>query len=150
MTQHRHMIEACMQHMCSVSNKRFRDIFATHSGSFSVLVLRSEFTTKLLPTLLAWLQQNKSSVQIFQSVGEKPVDKRSVGSLVSSEQCIRLTDLCRVSTRSSLVSAFKGLGRCILSSDADDSLDLAPPGALPRLKHLLLLVLHQTFVTWQT
>lgn len=62
----------------------------------------------------------------------------------SSEQRIRFADLCRVSTRSVLlVLACKSLERCILSSDADNCLDLAPLGALRRLNRLVLLGLPQ-------
>ena len=120
--------------------KQFREIYASHSGLVQRLYLHSSFSVSSLPILLAWLQQNKNSIQMVRTTcGTPPVDSLLAG-LVSSEPSLKMIDVCQISACSlSLISAFTSLEQCALEHTAAERLDLAPLGFLPRLNHVVLI-----------
>lgn len=131
--------EQARVHQLKLVCTQFRDIYATHPGLIRQLFLRRSFPARLAPNLLAWLQQNGGSVQIFQSAEQGSLVEAVLAGLVLSEQCMRLANVCNPSACSiSLIATFQRLEKCGLWSKSDYCLDLAPLGSLPRLKHLLL------------
>lgn len=133
--------EQAQVHQLKLVCKQFRDIYATHSGLIQRMLLYQSFPARLTPSLLAWLQQNRSSVQTFRSTDESSLVDAVLSALVSTEQCIRLANLCNVSACSiSLITSFMNLEKCGLGSKVHDCqwLDLTPLGLLPKLTHLAL------------
>lgn len=129
--------EQAQVHQLKLVCKQFRDIYATHSGLTQRMFLYQSFPARLLPGLLAWVQQNKISVQIFQSAEPSSLMDAVLTGLVLSEQYIRLANLRSVSACSiSLIATFRTLEKCGLWSKPRHYLDLAPLGSLPVLTHL--------------
>ena len=125
-------------HQLKLVCKQFKKIYASHAGLIQRLYLCDGFAARLLPALLAWLQQNKNSVQTFHSAEGRPVDAVLAG-LVTSEQCLRIADVYNITAFSlSLLATFTSLEKCALWRESAERLDLAPLGGLPRLQHLVL------------
>ncbi|KAL3152695.1 hypothetical protein ABBQ38_012288 [Trebouxia sp. C0009 RCD-2024] len=71
--------------------KQFREIYESHSGLVQALYLNSDISVGSLPSLLTWLQQNKSSVKTFRAEVGSPLVEVVLGALIS-----RLSSLKRV------------------------------------------------------
>lgn len=126
-------------HQLKLVCKQFRQVYASHARLIQRLYLCNGFSARLLPGLLSWLQQNKSSIKTFQSAKARPFVDAVLAGLVSSEQRIKAADVYDVSTCSlSLLAAFTSLEKCALWHKSTDPLDLAPLGNLPKLNHLVL------------
>ena len=126
-------------HKLKLVCKQFREVYTSHPRLVQRVFLRRLFSVSSLPSLLAWLQQNKNSIQMVRTTGSPLVDALLEG-LVSSEQSLKIIDVCEISACSlSLISAFKTLEQCALEHAATERLDLAPLGVLPRLNHVVLI-----------
>lgn len=118
--------------------KPFRDIYATYPGLVQQVYISSTFSGGSLLSLLAWLQQNKSSVQAFQSANGNWLEALLAG-LVMSGQPIKILDIIDNSACSlSLVAAFTRLEECALTNNNAHGLDLTPLRVLPSLTNLIL------------
>ena len=127
-------------HQLKLVCKLFRDVFASHSGLVQHLYLHQAFPARLLPSLLAWLQQSKSSLQTFMSAYGEPLADVVLAGLLTSEQhlkSVRLSGTTSCST--SLLAAFSRLEKCVLVHETADHLNLAPLRGLARLQHLYLI-----------
>ena len=119
--------------------KDFRRIHASHAGLVQKVHLHSDFCVRSLPSLLAWLQHNKSSVHILQSARGSPLLDAVLAALFSPESHLWMVNIAGVSTCSiPIVATFSALQKCSLQHDDDEHLDLEPLGSLPRLNHLVL------------
>lgn len=54
-------------HQLKLVCKQFRDVYASHPGLVERLYVSFSFSVSSLPSLLAWVQQNKGSVRCFLS-----------------------------------------------------------------------------------
>jgi len=118
--------------------KQFKGVYKDHPGLVSRLYVHEAFAVRSLPGLLAWLDQNKSPIQRFESRCENPLVDRVLDGLVSAFSSMKIIDICRVRERSiDLVAKFTNLEKCALGNRAAH-LDLAPLQALPKLKDLIL------------
>ena len=125
-------------HQLKVVCKQFRDIHATYEGLVQQLYISSIFPVRSLLSLLAWLQQNKGSVQSFRAMNDSSLDAVLTG-LVTSEQCMKVVDIAGVSACSiSLVAAFTKLEKCAIMHESAGVLDLKPLAVLPNLSQLFL------------
>lgn len=123
--------------------KQSRDIFAAHPGLVRQVFISSTFSSRALPSLLAWLQQTKDTVQALQSADGSSLDA-VLTALMTSGQPIKVRDIrlqtltysCARST--TLVSAFMRLEECALSYQGSEALDLTSLRVLPTLNHLNL------------
>lgn len=126
-------------HQLKLVCKQFRQIHASHPGLVHKVHLYSDFFVRSLPSLLVWLQHNKSSVQILQSACGSPVLDAVLAGLVSPESDVRVVNLDGVSTCSTaLIATFPALQKCSLQHNQNGPLDLEPLGALSRLDYLVL------------
>ena len=118
--------------------KQFKGVNKDHPELVSRLYVHKAFAVRSLPGLLAWLDQNKSPIQRFESRYENPLVDRVLDGLVSAFSSMKTIDVCRVRNRSiDLVAKFTILEKCALGNRAAH-LDLAPLQALPKLKDLVL------------
>lgn len=107
-------------HQLKLVCKQFRDIYASHSGLVQRLYLGFS-SERSLPSLIAWLQQNKSSIQTFQSEeeGNSLVDV-VLSLLVSSETSMRMVNVFDVGVCSiPLIATFSSLEKVISGKQTD-------------------------------
>ena len=125
-------------HRLKLVCKQFRSIYGSHSDLVQRLYLDTHFSVALLPSLLAWLHQNKGSLRLFCSECTSPlVDIVMAG--LSPAPNMNTVDVVDVSACTvSLVGTYKRLEKCILAHLASEHVGLAPLGALPKLRHLRL------------
>ena len=87
--------------------RHFRHMHASHSGLLQHAYLGNIVSVKSLPSLLAWLQQSKSSVQTLQSNCNSPLVHAVLAALASFKQRITWDDAGHISTCSiSIVAIF--------------------------------------------
>ena len=123
--------------------KQFREIYSGHPGIVQALYLNCDTTVGTLPSLLAWLQQNKSSVQTFRAESGGPLAEAVLEALVSLRSSLKSVGIGVISACSlSSLAVFTRLETCALWRPDPDVLDLAPLGSLPSLNHLVLQVGH--------
>ena len=119
--------------------KQFRDIYASYSELVRRVYLDNDFSVRILPSLLAWLQRSNSVVQVFQSDCNSPLADVAMAMLASLQQSVNMVNVCGVSECStSIVALVRNLERCDLFDGNTQELDLAPLGVLPSLSHLIL------------
>lgn len=126
-------------HQIKLVCKQFRLIHASHPGLVQKVHLYSDFCVRSLPSLLAWLLHNKSSVHVLQSACGSPLLDAVLAGLVSLESHMRVVNLDGVSTCSiPIIATFAALQKCALQHEQNGHLDLEPLRALSRLNHLFL------------
>ncbi|KAL3151098.1 hypothetical protein ABBQ38_012966 [Trebouxia sp. C0009 RCD-2024] len=123
-------------HRLKLVCKQFRDAFASHPRLVKRLFLGDDLLVSQLPGLLAWLQQNKSSVLTLQSECRRSVFEAVLPELVSSQAALRSINVTGVLP--SLLVPFSSLEKCVLWHSEGTALNLTPLGRLPRLSHLVL------------
>lgn len=117
--------------------KQFKSTFESHPEFVQRLYLDDGFSFPLVPSLVAWLQHNKSSVRMLQSKCKSPMLDIVMRGLLLAPN-ISMVDVHNVSACTMMLAGtFKRLEKCTLSHEAG-YLDLAPLGGLPRLNHLRL------------
>ncbi len=126
-------------HQLRLVCKQFNGIFASQPFFLRRLSLPLAFPSSSLPSLLAWLQQNKNCLTVFEANCSSRMADVVLGALTSSTSQLKLIDLSDASTACSLqlLGSFSSLEMCGLSS-ADGVLNLTPLQALPKLKSLSL------------
>ena len=123
-------------HQLKLVCKQFRSIFESHTELVQRLYVDADFSFPLVPSLLAWLQQHKSSIRMLQSKCASPLLDIVMGGLLSAPN-IKLVDMSDVSACTTLLAGtFQKLEKCTLAHRQVDHLDLAPLGGLLRLNHL--------------
>lgn len=83
--------------------KQFKEVYKDHPGLVSRLYVHEAFSVRSLPGLLAWLDQNRSPIQRFESLCGSPLVDRVLDGLVSAFSCIscmKIIDIGRVRKRS--------------------------------------------------
>ena len=119
--------------------KQFNHVHASHPGVVRTLYLGPGISAKSLPSLLAWLQHNKNSIQTFRSEGGSPLVDAVLGALVSPESSLNRVGVSDVSACAlSSLAVFTNLEKCAFWQQNAEHLDLAPLGVLPSLRHLVL------------
>ena len=123
-------------HRLKLVCKQFRSIYECHSDLVQRLYLDTHFSVALLPSLLAWLHQNKGSLRLFWSECRSPlVDIVMAG--ISPAPNVNTVDVVDVSACTvSLTGTYKRLEKCTLAHLASEHVGLAPLGALPKLRQL--------------
>ena len=119
--------------------KQFNEIFAAQPLFVRRLSLREAFPSSSLPSLLTWLQQNKSCLEVFEANCSSHMADVFLSALTSSTSQLKLIDIGHASTACSvqLLGSFSSLEMCALSS-AEGVLHLTPSQALPKLRSLWL------------
>ena len=119
--------------------KQFNEIFAAQPLFVRRLSLREAFPSSSLPSLLTWLQQNKSCLEVFEANCSSHMADVFLSALTSSTSQLKLIDIGHASTACSvqLLGSFSSLEMCALSS-AEGDLHLTPSQALPKLRSLWL------------
>ena len=119
--------------------KQFYEIFAAQPLFVRRLSLRDAFPSSSLPSLLTWLQQNKSCLELFEANCSSHMADVFLSALTSSTSQLKLIDIGHASTACSvqLLGSFSSLEMCALSS-AEGVLHLTPSQALPKLRSLWL------------
>lgn len=104
------------------------------------LNLPFSFPTLALPGFLAWLQQSRVSITVFEATCRTSVTDAILGAFVLSSAPLRVVDLSCVSSCSvELLSAFHCLKQCSLGGQELRQIqDLSPLRNLPNLTDLLL------------
>ena len=126
-------------HQMKLVCKHFKQIHASQPSLVQRLYISQAFAATSLPSLLIWLHQSKSLLQLFQSTLEGLLVDVVLAGLVSPESNIKLLHMSDVSARSiPMIATFTCLGKCALGHDRLDRLDLSPLGGLPKLSHLAL------------
>ena len=119
-------------HQIKLVCKEFREVHASHPGVVRRLYLSRDFNHRSFTSLLPWLQRNKSTIRICQSMCLSP----PVNAV--PEPSLKEIHICNINNCSvSVTAAFTGLERCVLRHEREE-LGLAPLGVLPKLKHLVL------------
>jgi len=119
-------------HRLKLVCKQFNGAYKDHPGLVSRLYVHEAFSVRSLPGLLAWLDQNKSPIQRFESLCGSPLVDRVLDGLESAFSCMKIIGIGRVRKRSiDLVAKFTNLEKCALGNSAA-YLDLAPLQALPK------------------
>ena len=126
-------------HQLRLVCKQFNKIFAAPSLFLRRLCLPEAFPSSSLPSLLAWLQQNKSCLKVFEANCGSRMTDVVLGVLTSSTSQLKLVDISAASIACSmqLLGSFSSLEMCALSS-ADGVLNITPLQALPKLRSLWL------------
>lgn len=127
-------------HQLKLVCKQFHEIYASHKGLVQALYLSGRVSASSRPRLLAWVQQNKRSVQTFRSqLGQQTIYAEVLEALVSLEPCLKRVGVHHISARSlSLLAAFTSLEECAFWQHDEQHLDLAPLRLLPSLSYLVL------------
>jgi hypothetical protein len=117
--------------------KQFNDVYAVHMHRLN---LPFSFPTLALPGFLAWLQQSRVSITVFEATCRTSVTDAILGAFVLSSAPLRAVDLSCVSSCSvELLSAFHCLKQCSLGGqELGQFQDLSPLRNLPNLTDLLL------------
>ena len=125
-------------HRLKLVCKQFRSICESHTDLVQRLHLNAHFSVALVPSLLAWLHQNKGSLKVFWSDCTNPLVDIVMAGLFPAPNmnAIGISDVsaCTVS----LVGVYKSLERCTLVHVKAEHVGLAPLGALPKLRQLML------------
>ena len=125
-------------HRLKLVCKQFREIYSSHPGIVQALYLNF-ITVRKLPSLLAWLQQNKSSLQTFRAELGGPLVEAVLEALVLRPSSLKSIGIGGISAISlSSLAVFTRLEMCAFWNPYSDVLDLTPLGSLPSLTHLVL------------
>ena len=126
-------------HQLKLVCKEFHESFASHPGLVPALYLRPELSVRSLPSLLAWLQQHRSSVQRFWSECGSSFVEAVLGALVLLDSSLKSVGVGDISPCSlSSLAVFTKLETCSFWQHHSQDLDLEPLGGLPSLTHLVL------------
>ena len=135
----KHQLNQKYVHQVKLVCKHFKDIHASRSSLVQRLYVGQAFAVTSLPSLLMWLHERKSTLQIFQSTSATLLVDIVLSGLVSPDSSIKLVDVWNVSATSiPMIATFTSLGKCALVHGKDEHLDLSPLGGLPKLHHLVL------------
>lgn len=125
-------------HQLKLVCKQFKNIYASHTGLVQRLYLCRDFSVTSLPSLLAWLQQGKSSVRMFSSPCEGQLVYAVLAGLAASQPSMRMIGCVLDAFSISLVASFTNLRKCAIWQLDEEHLDLAPLRVLPKLSYLIL------------
>ena len=143
-------------HQLKLVCKQFRGIVESHSELVQRLFLDSyfSFVPRKIPSLLAWLHQNKGSIRVFCSECRSPPVDIVMAGLCSAPN-ITVVDLSDVNAYTvSIIGTCIGLEQCSLAHMKAEHVGLALLGALPKLRQLMLRqgnykeLHHMTSLTW--
>ena len=125
-------------HQLKLVCKQFRSILESHSELVQRLYLHNHFSFALLPSLLAWLHQNKGAIREFWSNCKSPLVDIVMAGLLSAPS-IGVVDILDVSACTlPLVGTYNSLEECTFRHRKSEHVGLAPLGGLPKLRQLRL------------
>jgi len=127
-------------HQLRLVCKQFNEIFAAHPLFLRRLSLPEAFPSSSLPSLLAWLQQNKSCLKIFEANCASPTVDVVLSALTSITSQLKFINVGEVSIARSiqLLGGFSNLEKCSLWAVDKAVISLYPLQALPKLRSLWL------------
>ena len=125
-------------HQLKLVCKHFRSIFDSQTELVQQLYVDADFSLAQIPSLLAWLHQNKGSVRVLLSECTSPVVDIIMAGL-SPAPNINTIDIFGASACTVLLAGtYRRLEKCNLFCVAAEPMSLAPLAALPRLRQLKL------------
>ena len=125
-------------HQLKLVCKQFKGVFESHSELVQRLYLKPQFSVGLVPSLLAWLHQNKDSIRVCWASCTGSVADVVLAGLMSAPN-MRMLYVLNVSACSvSLVGTYKRLEKCTFRHKKAAHVGLAPLGSLPKLRELVL------------
>ena len=134
----RHKQNQAEVHQLKLVCKQFKSIFESHPEIVQRLLLDAHFSVALVPSLLGWLHQTKGAIRVLQSsCTSSLLDVVMAGLFLAPNISIVAgydVSACTVS----LVGTYKRLEKCSFMNRKNEYLCLAPLGALPKLRQLML------------
>lgn len=108
----KHQLNQKQVHRVKLVCKHFKEIHASQPGLVQCLYIGQAFAVSSLPSLLMWLHQSKSTLQIFQSTSATLLVDIVLSGLVSSDLSIKLVDVWNVSAMSiPMIATFTSFGQ---------------------------------------
>lgn len=117
----KHQLNQKYVHQVKLVCKHFKDIHASRSSLVQRLYVGQAFAVTSLPSLLMWLHERKSTLQIFQSTSATLLVDIVLSGLVSPDSSIKLLDVWNVSATSiPMIATLTSLGKCALVHGRDE------------------------------